>query len=71
MDFTNSNLYYNSDLSDFINLNKNKNVNLITYNMHGFNQGSVLLNNICNSVVSPDLICLQENWLTPGNLYKV
>lgn len=40
----------------------------LSYNLHGFNQGSSLLNNTCNEV---DCILIQEHWLTPANLGKI
>ena len=42
---------------------------IISFNMHGFHQGCPVLNDIIDHY-SPDLILLQEHWLTPGNLYK-
>jgi hypothetical protein len=43
---------------------------VISYNMHGPNQGVVAINDlICK--LSPDVIALQEHWLTPDNLYKL
>ena len=41
----------------------------MSYNMHGYNQGSSLVRDIIESK-SPDVIMLQEHWLTPDNLCK-
>jgi len=47
-------------------------ISLLTYNLHGFNQGEPLLNDLCNCD-NPiyDFICVQEHWLTPANMYKI
>jgi len=42
-------------------------INIVSYNMHGFNQGYPLIENLINSV-KPDVFLLQEHWLTPANL---
>ena len=42
---------------------------VISYNMHGYNQGVTALNLLIESK-QPDVIMLQEHWLTPTNLYK-
>jgi len=39
--------------------------------MHGFNQGSNLLSSLCDEPEKPDVIFLQEHWLTPANLPKL
>ena len=41
---------------------------IMSYNMHGFHQGCPALNDAIVQC-SPDLILLQEHWLTPANLY--
>jgi len=41
-----------------------------TYNMHGFNQGSEMLNYLCCNV-HPDIIFIQEHWQSPDNLPKL
>jgi len=46
-------------------------VAVISYNMHGFNQGSNLLSSLCDAAEKPDVIFLQEHWLTPANLPKL
>ena len=40
----------------------------VSYNMHGINQGIDVACDLVNSNNSPDVILLQEHWLTPGNL---
>src|SRR5277367_558969 len=45
---------------------------IISYNMHGYNQGSTLLELLCDcNVSSIDCCFLQEHWLTPKNIYKL
>jgi len=41
---------------------------IMSYNMHGFHRGCPALNDAIVQY-SPDLILLQEHWLTPANLY--
>jgi Reverse transcriptase (RNA-dependent DNA polymerase)/Endonuclease/Exonuclease/phosphatase family len=43
--------------------------NIVTYNMHGFNQGISSLWELCRKD-SPDLIMLQEHWLMAEKMYK-
>ena len=40
---------------------------VVTYNLHGFNQGQVLLNKLCDNF---DIIAVQEHWLTDHDLNK-
>jgi exonuclease III len=47
----------------------NNNLLIVTYNMHGFYQGAVVVDDLVNSDVCPDVVLLQETWLTPANLY--
>jgi len=42
---------------------------IVSYNMHGYNQGFSLVRDLINSY-DPDLLMLQEHWLTPHNMYK-
>ena len=42
---------------------------LFSFNMHGFNQGFTVIENLIKEDL-PDLLLVQEHWLTPGNLYK-
>ena len=44
-------------------------VRIVSYNMHGFFQGSPAVTDII-SQHCPDVINLQEHWLTPYNLNK-
>ena len=47
-----------------------KAINIVSYNMHGYNQGSVAIRDIMVSL-SPDVILLQEHWLTPSNFRSI
>jgi exonuclease III len=40
---------------------------VVSFNMHGYNQGLVTIEDLLKSN-SPDVIMLQEHWLTPANL---
>jgi len=40
---------------------------IVSYNIRGFNQGIEVVNDLVNSD-PPDIILLQEHWLTPVNL---
>jgi exonuclease III len=43
---------------------------VVSYNLHGLNQGSVGLQElICK--LNPDVLMIQEHWLTPDNLIKL
>jgi len=42
---------------------------VISYNMHGYNQGLSLSHDMISSH-TPDLLFLQEHWLTPHNMVK-
>ena len=42
-------------------------ITILSYNMHGYNQGCIAVRDIVISM-SPDVVFLQEHWLTPGNL---
>jgi exonuclease III len=42
---------------------------VISFNLHGFNQGCSAINDLIESV-NPDIFLLQEHWLTPSNLNK-
>ena len=50
--------------------NMNNNFSVMSYNMHGYNQGEVLLKDVCQLYLH-DLIFLQEHWLAPSNLHKL
>lgn len=43
---------------------------IISYNLHGFNQGSALLCEFCNTI-KPEIIFIQEHWLSSINLDKL
>ena len=45
---------------------------LMTFNLHGWNQGSVLLRDLCEDDTDSQYDCLfvQEHWLTPDSLFK-
>jgi len=51
------------------NLNNQHALNIVLYNMHGFNQGSVTIKELID-LSSPDIFMLQEHWLTPANMVK-
>jgi len=42
---------------------------IVSFNMHGFSQGSVTIADLINDL-TPDILLLQEHWLTPANLSK-
>ena len=42
---------------------------VVSYNMHGFNQGFSTVRDLCLSIKT-DIFLLQEHWLTPANLHK-
>ena len=46
----------------------NISMKFMSYNMHGFHQGCPAVDDAIGQY-SPDLILLQEHWLTPANLY--
>jgi len=48
---------------------KQTSISVISYNMHGFNQGISAVQDISSSLL-PDVYILQEHWLTPSNLNK-
>jgi exonuclease III len=45
------------------------NLLIISYNMHGYNQGLITLNDLVVNK-DPDVILLQEHWFTPDNLKR-
>ena len=61
--FNAQNVLFNTDN------NMLKPVSILSFNMHGYNQGCIALRDIVHSR-SPDIIFLQEHWLTPSNLDK-
>ena len=47
-------------------------MSVVSFNMHGYNKGVCTLNKLCSSHdLDIDVILLQENWLTPDNMYKL
>ena len=46
------------------------NMHIVSYNMHGFNQGSYLLSELCSSN-DVKIIFVQEHWMSPANLHKI
>ena len=44
-------------------------LSIVSYNMHGYNQGSHSVRDLILSA-KPDVFLLQEHWLTPCNLHK-
>lgn len=47
-------------------------LSIVTFNMHGFNQGHSTLDHLSSiSELNVDIILLQEHWLTPDNLHKI
>jgi exonuclease III len=45
-------------------------LSVITFNMHGFNQGCTALHDLCESYIY-DVIFIQEHWLSPAVLNKI
>ena len=43
---------------------------IVSFNMHGFNQGCVAIDELINNY-APDIFLIQEHWLTPANLSKL
>jgi len=44
-------------------------VHIVSYNMHGFNQGHHTVRDLSHSL-APDVLLLQEHWLTPANMSR-
>ena len=49
------------------NANINSQLDVISFNMHGFNQGCETIKELIDNY-NPDVFLLQEHWLTPSNL---
>ena len=47
-----------------------RNLSVICYNLHGFNQGSHGVKDLMKTTI-PDVFMLQEHWLSPDNLHKL
>ena len=50
--------------------NTNDYLTMVSYNLHGFNQGYVGINELI-SRHNVDIMLIQEHWLTPENLCKL
>jgi len=44
------------------------NLSLVSYNMHGYFQGCSVVEELIHSSHPPEVLLLQEHWLTPANL---
>ena len=44
-------------------------LSIVSYNMHGFNQGCVAIDELINKY-NPDIFFCQEHWLCPANLHR-
>ena len=51
------------------NCRSNIAIKIVSFNMHGVNQGCSAVDDMIN-LYSPDVFLLQQHWLTPANLYK-
>jgi exonuclease III len=56
--------------SEHISLPVKKLFQTIQYNMHGLNQGTPLLNFLCQDI-APSIIFVSEHWQTPANINKI
>lgn len=45
-------------------------MHIISYNMHGLNQGGPLLLDLCNNNIS-NVVFIQEHWMSPANINKI
>ena len=52
------------------NNNNNKQLKIVSFNMNAYNQGRVAVDELIERC-RPDVILLQEHWLTPANLHKL
>ena len=59
----------NNSNSNNIISNSTDSIRLVSYNMHGFNQGHSAVDEMTTND-NIDVFLLQEHWLTPGNLHK-
>ena len=57
----------NSSLSSNIIVSTTDAVNIVSYNMHGFNQGILELKSLCQ-IEKYDIIFIQEHWLSSDQL---
>lgn len=49
---------------------KSESISIVSFNMHGLNQGRQVVRELIDSVF-PDIVLLQEHWLTPSMLHKL
>jgi len=49
----------------------NTDVSITSYNLHGLNQGTPFLRAMCDGTQSPDIVFVQEHWLTPARLSNI
>ena len=45
-----------------------RSTNIVTYNMHGFNQGVMTISELCEKY---DFVFVQEHWLAPFDLHRI
>ena len=45
-----------------------KSTNIVTYNMHGFNQGVMTISELCEKY---NFVFVQEHWLAPFDLHRI
>jgi hypothetical protein len=50
--------------------NKHERLVAVSYNLHGFNQGSHGIKELI-ATLQPEIIMVQEHWLTTDNLFKL
>jgi exonuclease III len=46
-------------------------INLISFNLHGFNQGVHVVGDLINDFNYPDIVLVQEHWLAPDNIARL
>ena len=55
---------------DKSSINNASHLKLISFNLHGFNQGKTFLKSVLDSS-NVDLVCVQEHWLSTREFYKL
>jgi len=58
--------YYHSTGSDGLS----ESISIVSFNLHRLNRSRQVVRELIYNVF-PDVILLQEHWLTPGNLFKL
>jgi len=48
-----------------------KPLQIVSYNLHGLNQGRSLLTELYNSTAPPEIIFIQQHWQTPSIIDKI